>query len=124
MDDETYMPFYDVPTRQKSKVWFFEDDPVPTMVKSQQAMKKVMYAVFFRSTGLIKTIKLEGQKTVIANWYFTKCFPEILQEVNVRGLMLPHDSSSSHTAGLTAEFLIQKQISDRSFTLLSGSSYV
>ncbi|PRD27510.1 UNVERIFIED_CONTAM: hypothetical protein NCL1_35157 [Trichonephila clavipes] len=37
--DETYMPFYDVPTRQESKVWIFEDDPTPTMVKSQRAMK-------------------------------------------------------------------------------------
>ncbi|GFW19679.1 uncharacterized protein TNCV_1605701 [Trichonephila clavipes] len=69
-----------------------------------------MYAVFFRSTGLIKAIKLEGQKTVTANWYFTKCLPEIPQEVNVRGLMLHHDSAASHTAGLTIEFLRQKQI--------------
>ncbi|GFT32248.1 uncharacterized protein TNCV_1035111 [Trichonephila clavipes] len=75
-DDETYMPFYDVQTLQKSKVWVFEDDPMPTMMKSQRAIKKVMYTVLFRSTGLIKAIKLEKQKIVTANWY--------LQEVNVR----------------------------------------
>ncbi|GFT50731.1 hypothetical protein TNCV_3963531 [Trichonephila clavipes] len=40
MDDETYMPFYHVPTRQESKAWVFEDDPMPTIVKSQRAMKK------------------------------------------------------------------------------------
>ena len=68
-----------------------------------------MYAVFFQSTGLVKGIKLEGQKTVTANWYTTKCLPEILQEVNVRGLMLHHDNASSHTAGLTVEFLKQKK---------------
>ncbi|GFU63771.1 uncharacterized protein TNCV_3321681 [Trichonephila clavipes] len=110
MDDETCIAFYDVPTGQESKVWVFEDDPMTIMVKSQQAMKKVMYAVFFRSTGLIKSIKLEGQKIVAANWYTTKCLPEILQEVNVRGQMLQHDSASSNTAELTAEFLKQKQI--------------
>ncbi|GFV62315.1 uncharacterized protein TNCV_2464421 [Trichonephila clavipes] len=60
------MPYYDVPTRQESKVWVFDDDPMPKMVKGQRTMKKVMYAVFFRSTGLIKAIKLEGQKTVTA----------------------------------------------------------
>ncbi|GFV04089.1 hypothetical protein TNCV_917111 [Trichonephila clavipes] len=48
----TYPFFFDVPTRQESKVWVFEDDPPPTMVKRQQAMKKVMYVAFFRSTGL------------------------------------------------------------------------
>ncbi|GFV88761.1 uncharacterized protein TNCV_3355131 [Trichonephila clavipes] len=110
MDDETYLPFYDVSTRQESKVWVFEDDSMPTMVKSQRAIKKVMYAVFFRSTGFIKAIKLEGQKIVTANWYTSKCLPEILQKVNFRGLMLHHDSASSHIAGLTAEFLKQKQI--------------
>ncbi|GFS64313.1 histone-lysine N-methyltransferase SETMAR [Trichonephila clavipes] len=67
-------------------------------------------AVFFRSTGLVKAIKLEGQKTITANWYTTKCLPEVLQEVNIRGLMLYHDNAISHTAGLTVEFLKQKQI--------------
>ncbi|GFX15416.1 hypothetical protein TNCV_3303451 [Trichonephila clavipes] len=52
------------------------------MVKRQRATKKVMHAIFFRSTGLIKVIKLEGQKTVAENWYTSKCLPEILQEVN------------------------------------------
>ncbi|PRD28167.1 UNVERIFIED_CONTAM: hypothetical protein NCL1_33230 [Trichonephila clavipes] len=83
------------------------------MVK-KKAMKKVMYAVFLRSTGLVKAIKLEGQKTVTANWYATKCLPEILQEVNVRGLMLHHGNASSNAAGLTqgqtVEFLKQKPI--------------
>ncbi|GFU20716.1 uncharacterized protein TNCV_3176531 [Trichonephila clavipes] len=47
-----------------------------------------------KSTGFIKAFKLEGKKTVTANWYTTKCLPEILQEVNVRGLMLHHDSDT------------------------------
>ncbi|PRD20711.1 UNVERIFIED_CONTAM: hypothetical protein NCL1_53824 [Trichonephila clavipes] len=29
-DDETSRPFFDVPTRQESKLWVFEDDPTPT----------------------------------------------------------------------------------------------
>ncbi|GFV37449.1 uncharacterized protein TNCV_1157121 [Trichonephila clavipes] len=77
----------------------FEDDPMPTMVKSQRVLKKTMYASFYRSTGLIKAIMFEGQKTVTASWYTTKCLPEVLQEVNIRGLMLHHDSTSSHTTG-------------------------
>ena len=40
----------------------------------------------------------------------TQCLPQILQEVNVRGLMLHHDNASSHSARLTLEFLEQKQI--------------
>ncbi|PRD34364.1 UNVERIFIED_CONTAM: hypothetical protein NCL1_14889 [Trichonephila clavipes] len=91
--NEMNIPFIDVPTRQESKIWVFEDDPTPTMVKRQRAMKKVMYAVFFKST--------EGQKTATANWHTTKYLPEILHEVSARGLMLHHVNASSHTARLT-----------------------
>ncbi|GFX17183.1 uncharacterized protein TNCV_2857061 [Trichonephila clavipes] len=87
---------------KKANYGVYEDDSTPIIVKSQRAMKKVMYAVFFRSTGLIKAIKLEGQKTVTSNWYTTKCLPEILQEGNAKGHMLHYDSAFSHTAGLTA----------------------
>ena len=57
-------------------------------------MKKVMYAIFFRSTGLIK---FEGQKTITANWYITKCLSQIPQNVNVRGLVFHYDITSSDT---------------------------
>ncbi|GFV14022.1 uncharacterized protein TNCV_524991 [Trichonephila clavipes] len=105
-----YMPFFDVSTHQESKVWVFENDYTPTMVKRQRGMKKAIYAVFFRSTGLVKAVKREGQKAVTANWYTTKCLPEILQEVNARGLMLHYDNASSHTAGLTVAFLKQNKL--------------
>ncbi|GFV48194.1 uncharacterized protein TNCV_3554731 [Trichonephila clavipes] len=82
--DETNIPFFDISTRQERKIWVFEDDPTMAMVKRYRAMKKVMHAVFFRSTGLVKAIMFEGQKTVTANWYTTKCLPEIIQEGNVK----------------------------------------
>lgn len=47
-----------------------------------------MYAVFFRSTGLAKAINLEGQKTITANWYATKCFPEFFHDMNIRGFTM------------------------------------
>ncbi|GFX13227.1 uncharacterized protein TNCV_2989911 [Trichonephila clavipes] len=51
-----------------------------------------------KSTGLVKAFKLEGEKAATRNWYTFEYLPEILQEVNVRGLMLHHDNASSHTA--------------------------
>lgn len=103
--DETYIPFYDCPTRQESRVWIHEDDPTPTTVKKQKSMKKVMYAVFFRSSGLVKAIKLKEQRTVTANWYTEVCLPEVLADLKIRGLLLHHDNASSHTARKTLDFL-------------------
>ena len=53
---------------------------------------------------------MKKQKKVTAKWFTTKCLPEILQELNVRGLMLHHDNAFSHSARSTVEFLKQKQI--------------
>ena len=53
---------------------------------------------------------MEGQKTLTAIWYTTKCDPEILQELNVTGQSLHHDNASSRTVGLAVKFLKQKQI--------------
>ncbi|GFX68997.1 uncharacterized protein TNCV_683561 [Trichonephila clavipes] len=68
MGDETYKPFFVVPTCQESEIGVFEDDPMPT-----SSNEKAKYDFFFRSTGLVKAIKLEGQKAETANWYTTKC---------------------------------------------------
>lgn len=108
--DETYISFYDVPTRQESRVWIHEDAPTPVTVKKQRSVKKIMYAVFFRSTGLVKAIKLKGQRSVTANWYVTECLPEVLGAVKIRGLILHQDNASSHTAQQTIEYLRQNKV--------------
>ncbi|XP_035204865.1 uncharacterized protein LOC118179815 [Stegodyphus dumicola] len=46
--DETYILFFDAPTYQESKVWVYEDDPTPTMVKRQHAMKKGIVCYFLQ----------------------------------------------------------------------------
>jgi hypothetical protein len=108
--DETYVHYYDAPTSQESKIWLAEDDEPPTVLKVQRTLGKVLYAVFFRSTGLVKAVKLEGQKSVTAKWYTEVCFPEVLSDLNVRGLMLHHDNASSHTASLTQKFLDDNRV--------------
>ncbi|GFX33436.1 uncharacterized protein TNCV_4122701 [Trichonephila clavipes] len=96
MGDETYIPFFDVPTRQESKICVFEDYPTLIMLKGQRAMNKLMYAIFFRSMGLVRVIKLKGQKTVTRNWCTTKCPPEILQEMNAWRIMYALGTMTMH----------------------------
>lgn len=57
-------------------------------------MEKVMYHVFFKSTGLVKSmkVKLEGQDT------WTKSLSEILQEVVVKGPVFNRNNAYSYTA--------------------------
>ncbi|MEE2373769.1 transposase [Klebsiella pneumoniae] len=108
--DETYIPFFDIPTRQESRIWIHEDEETPTMMKKQRAMKKVMYAVFFRSTGLVAAIKLEEQKTVADKWYVEHCLPTVFSKVPRKGILLHHDNASSHTAAITRQYLAENKI--------------
>ncbi|XP_015920439.1 histone-lysine N-methyltransferase SETMAR-like [Parasteatoda tepidariorum] len=40
--EETYIPFFDIPTRQESKVWVFEDDPTRTMRTEKSDVCRVL----------------------------------------------------------------------------------
>ncbi|GFX14865.1 histone-lysine N-methyltransferase SETMAR [Trichonephila clavipes] len=95
---------HELVTRQATIRYLYHSATAATLKRRRDSHKS------FKKYGLIKAIKLEGQKTVTSNWHTTKCLPEILQEVNVRGLMLYHDKASSHTARLTVELLQQKEI--------------
>ena len=59
---------------------------------------------------MVNVIKLDGQKSVTANWYTDVCLPEGLSGLRVKGLMLHHDNASSHTANMTHEFLNRNKI--------------
>ena len=68
-------------------------------------MKKIIYPDFFRSTRLVKAMKLDGLKTITANWSITKSLPAILKEVTAGGLLLHHDNVSTHTSRCKSNFL-------------------
>lgn len=83
-------------------------------------MKKAMH-IISSQCRLVEAMKLEGQNTVTVKKYTTKCISDILQEGNVKGYMLYHDNSASHTiVSLTVEIFEQKYAnshwSDRTFT--------
>lgn len=66
-----------------------------------------MHKVFFRCTGLVKDLKLDGQTTFKASWYATKYLVKIRQEMKVMGLMFHHGNACSHSARITSNFFNQ-----------------
>lgn len=70
--DETYIRCFDLPIHQESRLWIIhEDEETPIMTKKQLTMKRVMYAIFFRRTGLVNNIKLNVQNVITAKCYST-----------------------------------------------------
>ncbi len=108
--DETYVYYYDAPTRTESKVWVCEGETPPKIVKRDKSIGKILYAIFFSTDGLVKAIKLEGQKNVTALWFTSECLPKVFESFPEGSRILLHGNDSSHTAKLTIQYLNSNKI--------------
>ena len=73
--DETWLYYYDVPTKSQSKVWIFEDEEVPVQVRKSKSIGKRMVTVFFTKGAILTNVCLEKSETVTAKWYTATCLP-------------------------------------------------
>ncbi len=112
--DETWIYFYENLSSREAKLWVLEDDPIPKEPKAEIHVKKIMYAVFFRSTGIVKVVKLGKGETVTKEWYANICLPQVFAAISerrpksgVKRIILHHDNARPHKASLTAEYLDQ-----------------
>jgi len=110
--DETWIHYYDIPTRAQSKQWVFEDESTPTLVKSAKSVNKRMFAVFFSRSGPVAQVMLVNKKTVTANWYIDHCLPIVFETLknkrpNSRSntWFLHHDNAPAHRASKTIDFI-------------------
>ncbi|XP_054159698.1 histone-lysine N-methyltransferase SETMAR-like [Oppia nitens] len=108
--DETYVHYYEPKLSREAKIFVFEDEVPPDIVKRDKTIGKVMYAVFFNTAGLVAAVKLCGQKTATALWYTTQCLPKVIEGSAKKGMLLHHDNSRVHTAKLTQEFLAKNNV--------------
>lgn len=110
--DESWIYQYDPETKRQSTVWVFQNEPTPTKVKRSRSGGKILIASFFNLTGHLVSIPLRDQRSINAEWYTTKCLPEVFSVVSnkrpntgLRGLLLHHDNAPAHTALKTRDFL-------------------
>lgn len=110
--DETWLYYFDVPSKNKNKVWLFENEQTPVQVRKSRSVKKKMIAVFFTRRGILERVVLESQRTVTASWYINDCLPKVfqkLQEIRPNSRMdtwhFHHVNASAHRARDTVEFL-------------------
>jgi histone-lysine N-methyltransferase SETMAR len=115
--DETIVYYYENLSSREAKLWVLEDEEPPKVPKSEVHVKKIMYAVFFRSTGIVKVVKLDKGEKVTADWYTNKCLPQVFNAIRenrpksgIKRIILHHDNARPHKAKLTEEFLYQNAV--------------
>lgn len=110
--DESWIYQYDPETKCQSTVWLFQNEPTPTKVKRSRSAGKILIASYFTLSGYLVSISLRNQSSINAEWYTTKCLPEVFEAVSnkrpktgLRGLLLHHDNAPAHSALKTRLFL-------------------
>ena len=83
--DETCVYYYDAQSNQEAKVWALEDEEPKKVVNWELHAKKIMYALFFRSTGRVKAIKLKEKQTITAIWCKDERLPQVFDAIEIRG---------------------------------------
>ena len=110
--DETWV-YYSTPySKYKMRSWVRGDER-PTQIPRPDFRKpKVMYPIFFNSSGIVLQIPSESGKTVSATFFTEKVLPNLIKnaeelraKAKTRGIKLLIDNASSHTAKLTKNFL-------------------
>ncbi|CAF1403876.1 unnamed protein product [Rotaria sp. Silwood1] len=115
--DEAWFYHYDPELKEQSKVWMSTTDPHPTKVHRNKSAGKRMVAIFFMKSGLIKSVPLETDATVNANWYVNTCLPQVFTAVSerretrgLRGLIFHDDNARPHRAWITNEFSLENHV--------------
>lgn len=76
-DNETWLHYYDVPSKSQIKVWVFKYTPVG--VRKLRLVEKKMIPVFLKSTGILLPVILDTQKPVTAKCYIEQWLPKVVE---------------------------------------------
>ena len=115
--DETWIYYYDVPTKSQRNILVYEGEENPTQARKSRSVGKGMMVGFFGKRDVIKMVMLEHQKTVTAKWYTETCLPRLMEtlsnlrpELRMDSWFLHLDNTPAHRAHTTTDFLKKPRI--------------
>lgn len=106
--DETWIPYFDPPTKEDSKVWRPKGSNPPVKARRDAHSRKVMLLLFFDSSGPLTVDFLEESATVNSDRYIEslkllKTDIRNKRRHQIQPLVLHHDNARPHTSQKTLE---------------------
>ena len=115
--DETWIYYYEPPSREMNKVWLQKGGKKPTVAKRSRSVKKVLYTIFFDTSGIVLQTPTPQGTSVTGKYYSTQILPKVKKhyeqkypESGMQTISLHHDNAPAHSSNVVREFLTANNI--------------
>ena len=103
--------------RADNKQWKRKDQKRPCIAKRTIGSKKMLYAIFFNSSGPVVQVSCPSGHTVTDRFYKNSVLKKVKEFYNKKrpskgwsGVHLLHDNASSHKCGVVMSFLASEKV--------------
>ena len=103
--------------RADNKQWKRKDQKHPCIAKRNISSKKMLYAIFFNSSGPVVQVPCPSGHTVTGRFYKSSVLKKVKEFYNKKqpskgwsGVHLLHDNSSSHKCEVVKSFLASEKV--------------
>ena len=124
--DETWVHMFEAQRRADNKQWKRKDKKCPCIAKRTISSKKMLYAIFFNSSGPVVQVSCPSGHTVTGRFYKNSILKKVKEFYNRKrlskgwsGVHLLHDNASSHKCEVVVFFGFRKGESFKPSTLFT-----
>ena len=115
--DETLMHMFESQRKADNKQWKRKDKKCPCIAKRTISSKKLLYAIFFISSGPVVQVPCPSVHTVTSRFYKNSVLKKVKEFYNKKrpskgwpGVHLLHDNASSHQCEAVKSFLASEKV--------------
>ena len=115
--DETWVHMFEPQRRADNKQWKRKDQKRPCIAKRTISSKKMLYAIFFNSSGPVIQVPYPSGHTVTGRFYKNSVLKKVKEFYNKKrprkgwsGVHLLHDNTSSHKCEVVKSFLASEKV--------------
>ena len=115
--DETWVHMFEPQRRADNKRWKRKDQKRPCIAKRTISSKKVLYAIFFNSSGPFVQVPCPSGHTVTGRFYKNSVLKKVKEFYKKKrpnkgwsGVHLLHDNASSHKCEVVKSFLASEKV--------------
>ena len=115
--DETWVHYFEPKRKVSNKIWATKNARRPTIAKRTRTVKKVLYAIFFSSSGLAIQIAVPKGRTVTGRFYknvvlkqLKKYYKQRRPVMGLKYVRLLHDNAPAHKAAIVTDFLKSEKV--------------